>query len=81
MDECLEGWVHLGGSCFPVKFLEEEDVGLDKVADGVHDDLLIGIWKFLVITPCGWLHPEYCLHLVTLSFVTIIRHKCFQVFN
>ncbi len=46
VDECLEGWVHLGGSCFPVKFLEEEDVGLDKVADGVHDDLLIGIWKF-----------------------------------
>ncbi len=38
------------------------------------------LWKCLVITPFGWLSREYCLHLVTLGFVTIIRHKCFQVF-
>jgi hypothetical protein len=43
----LEGWVHLGGWRFPpVKFLEGEDVGLEENADGVHNDLVIGIWKF-----------------------------------
>jgi hypothetical protein len=39
------------------------------------------LWKCLVITPFGRLNCKYCLHLVTLGFVTIIRHKCFQVFN
>jgi hypothetical protein len=34
-----------------------------------------------VITPVGWLNRKYCLHLGTLGFVTILRNKCFQVFN
>ncbi len=39
------------------------------------------LWKCLVITPFGRLNCKYCLHLVTLGFVAIIRRKCFQVFN
>jgi hypothetical protein len=35
----------------------------------------------LLSLPFGRLHCKYCLHLVTLGFATIIRHKCFQVFN
>ncbi len=35
----------------------------------------------LLSLPFGWLSCKYCLHLVTLGFVAIIRHKCFQVFN
>ncbi len=47
MEERLEGWVHLGGQRFPhVKFLKGGDVGLEEDADGIHDDLIIGIWKF-----------------------------------
>jgi hypothetical protein len=47
MKEGLEGWVHLGGRCFPhVKFLEGENVGLEENVDGVCNDLVIGIWRF-----------------------------------
>ncbi len=46
LEERLEGWVHLGGHGFPrVDFLEGEDVGPRKYADGVRDDLVIGIWE------------------------------------
>jgi hypothetical protein len=47
MKEGLEGWVRLGGRRFPhVIFFEGEDVGLEGNADGVFNDLVIGIWKF-----------------------------------
>ncbi len=35
----------------------------------------------LLSLPFGKLNHNYCLHLVTLGFVTIITCKCFQVLN
>ncbi len=52
VDECFECWICLGGLCFPcIAFLEGEDVSLDKDANGVCNDLLIGDGSF----PMRWI--------------------------